>query len=111
MYLLLTWIQLPRILFNRQGLKSTDPLNQIGMWEEIFKNNGGFYTPNSLVIPTNEKPDSLVHFLFVICLWYVLSETNGCLFIFVQPDNGTEGTPQKLKLFFLSTWFSILEET
>uniref|UniRef100_A0A0D3EGK5 Uncharacterized protein n=2 Tax=Brassica oleracea TaxID=3712 RepID=A0A0D3EGK5_BRAOL len=30
------------------------------MWEEIFKNNGGFYTPNSLVIPTNEKPDSLL---------------------------------------------------
>ena len=39
-----------------------DPLNQIGtMWEESFKNNGGcFYTPNSIIIPTNQKPYSLV---------------------------------------------------
>ncbi|CAG7911607.1 transcription factor TGA4 [Brassica rapa] len=49
-----------------------DPLNQIGtMWEESFKNNGGgFYTPNSIIIPTNQKP-------------YSLSE------------DGTEGTPHK----------------
>ncbi|KAL0648286.1 hypothetical protein Bca4012_046577 [Brassica carinata] len=49
-----------------------DPLNQIStMWEESFKNNGGgFYTPNSIIIPTNQKP-------------YSLSE------------DGTEGTPHK----------------
>ncbi|KAG2300674.1 hypothetical protein Bca4012_012419 [Brassica carinata] len=48
-----------------------DPLNQIStMWEESFKNNGGFYTPNSIIIPTNEKPDSL-------------------------SEDGTEGTPHK----------------
>ncbi|CAH2073321.1 unnamed protein product [Thlaspi arvense] len=51
-----------------------EPLNQIGMWEESFKNNGGgMYTPNSIIIPTNEKPDSL-------------SE---------DTSHGTEGTPHK----------------
>ncbi|CAH8270632.1 unnamed protein product [Arabidopsis lyrata] len=50
-----------------------EPLNQIGMWEESFKNNGGMYTPGSIIIPTNEKPDSL-------------SE---------DTSHGTEGTPHK----------------
>ncbi|CAA7027150.1 unnamed protein product [Microthlaspi erraticum] len=50
-----------------------EPLNQIGMWEESFKNNGGMYTPNSIIIPVNEKPDSL-------------SE---------ETSPGTEGTPHK----------------
>jgi transcription factor TGA len=50
-----------------------EPLNQIGMWEESFKNNGDMYTPGSIIIPTNEKPDSL-------------SE---------DTSHGTEGTPHK----------------
>jgi transcription factor TGA len=43
------------------------------MWEESFKNNGDMYTPGSIIIPTNEKPDSL-------------SE---------DTSHGTEGTPHK----------------
>lgn len=74
-----------------------DPLNQIGtMWEESFKNNGGgFYTPNSIIIPTNQKPYSLVTlFIFVLSsLVYFNSETNGCLCF--QSEDGTEGTPHK----------------
>ncbi|KAF8082846.1 hypothetical protein N665_0805s0015 [Sinapis alba] len=34
-------------------------LSQVSMWEESFKNNGGIYAPNSIIIPTNGKPDSL----------------------------------------------------
>ncbi|EOA21028.1 hypothetical protein CARUB_v10001361mg [Capsella rubella] len=43
------------------------------MWEESFKNNGGLYTPGSIIIPTNEKTDSL-------------SE---------DTSHGAEGTPHK----------------
>ena len=35
-------------------------LNQVSMWEESFKNNGGIFTPNSIIIPTDAKLDSLV---------------------------------------------------
>lgn len=34
-------------------------LNQVSMWEESFKNNGGIFTPNSIIIPTDAKLDSL----------------------------------------------------
>lgn len=46
-----------------------EPLNQIAMWEESFKNNGGMYTPNSIIIPANEKPDSLV-----LQIWLFVSD-------------------------------------
>lgn len=74
-----------------------DPLNQIStMWEESFKNNGGgFYTPNSIIIPTNQKPYSLVtlHICLSSLVFFFNSETNGCLCF--QSEDGTEGTPHK----------------
>lgn len=55
-----------------------EPLNQIGMWEESFKNNGDMYTPGSIIIPTNEKPDSLVLQSLLYISDKVNSETNAC---------------------------------
>ncbi|EOA21029.1 hypothetical protein CARUB_v10001361mg [Capsella rubella] len=57
----------------QRRFETYEPLNQIGMWEESFKNNGGLYTPGSIIIPTNEKTDSL-------------SE---------DTSHGAEGTPHK----------------